>query len=262
MTAPVKVRNVVLGEGRPKICVPIVAKDDKELIEAANELLHLPADLVEWRADWYEKVSGLQEAEEAVSEGLTVLRQILGDRMPIIFTVRTRGEGGAASFPQEAYLSLIQTAIAGGQADLVDVEFFAGQQVTDTLIGRAHSQGIKVILSSHDFTKTPPLEEMTARLAAMEERGGDILKLAVTPWSPEDVLALLQATVKMRNNLSGRPLITMSMGGTGIISRLAGETFGSCMTFGCSQTASAPGQMDARELSQILEIVHRTMTER
>ena len=114
MTAPVKVRNVVLGEGRPKICVPIVAKDDKELIEAANELLHLPADLVEWRADWYEKVSGLQEAEEAVSEGLTVLRQILGDRMPIIFTVRTRGEGGAASFPQEAYLSLIQTAIAGG----------------------------------------------------------------------------------------------------------------------------------------------------
>ncbi len=260
MSVPVRVRNVVLGQGRPKICIPIVALDREGLIREAEEIRTLPADLVEWRADWYEVLKQPQKAQTAVNEGLGLLREILGEKMPVIFTVRTRPEGGAISLPAEDYVLLIRTALECGMADLVDMELFTAPEETDPLIGEAHSQGKKVILSSHDFKSTPPFEEMVSRLRAMEEKGGDILKLAVTPWSPEDVLSLLEATVKMKDNPSGCPLITMAMGGFGVVSRLTGEVFGSCMTFGCSRNQSAPGQIEAVPLARVLETIHQAMT--
>ena len=261
MTAPVRVRNVVLGQGRPKICIPIVARDREGLIQEAEEIKSLPADLVEWRADWYEEIGQSRKAQMAVNEGLSLLREILGEKMPVIFTIRTRGEGGAISLPAQGYVLLIRTALECGQMDLVDLELFTAPEETKALIDEAHDKGTKVILSSHDFKSTPPLDEMVSRLRTMEEKGGDILKLAVTPWSPEDVLALLEATVKMKDNPSGRPLITMSMGGFGVVSRLAGEIFGSCMTFGCSQSQSAPGQIEAVPLAQVLDTIHQAIGE-
>ena len=87
MTAPVRVRNVVLGQGRPKICIPIVARDREGLIQEAEEIKSLPADLVEWRADWYEEIGQSRKAQMAVNEGLSLLREILGEKMPVIFTM-------------------------------------------------------------------------------------------------------------------------------------------------------------------------------
>ena len=49
---PVKVRNVIIGKGRPKICVPIVAPTREEIIKDGEQFHHLAADLAEWRADW------------------------------------------------------------------------------------------------------------------------------------------------------------------------------------------------------------------
>lgn len=53
---PIMIRGVAIGEGIPKICVPIVGKTREEIVKAAAEIKTLPADLVEWRADWYEEV--------------------------------------------------------------------------------------------------------------------------------------------------------------------------------------------------------------
>ena len=58
---PVIVRNVSIGEGMPKICVPIVGKTEDEILQAAKEIVNVPADLVEWRADWYESVFEMQK---------------------------------------------------------------------------------------------------------------------------------------------------------------------------------------------------------
>ena len=66
------------------------------------------------------------------------------------------------------------------------------------------------------------------------------------------------ATVKAKEEISG-PIITMSMAGTGLISRISGEAFGSALTFGTAGKASAPGQMDAKELRQVLTLLHENM---
>ena len=122
----------------------------------------------------------------------------------------------------------------------------------------AHRHHVSVILSNHDFTATPDESEMLRRLQHMEELGADIAKIAVMPQSAGDVLTLLSATHKASQSLSC-PVITMSMKGTGLISRLSGEVFGSCMTFGSVGEASAPGQIEAGRLKDILAIIHENL---
>lgn len=98
-------------------------------------------------------------------------------------------------------------------------------------------------------------------LRRMQELNGDISKLAVMPHSAVDVIRLLSVTARMKETYADRPFITMSMGAQGLVSRLAGESFGSCVTFGCAGTASAPGQMEAETLSRILEAIHQSTAE-
>ena len=114
--------------------------------------------------------------------------------------------------------------------------------------------GVPVILSSHDFRKTPEPEELLLRLRTMERLGAGIAKLAVMPKSEKDVLALLAATREAADTVSC-PVITMSMGAMGVISRVSGRLTGSCMTFGSAGRASAPGQLPAGTLSEILEML-------
>ncbi len=87
-------------------------------------------------------------------------------------------------------------------------------------------------------------------------RGCDIAKIAVMPKSSADVLALLGATEEMKQLFPNCPVITMSMGRLGMVSRLCGETFGSALTFGSAARASAPGQVPALELRRTLELLH------
>ena len=93
----------------------------------------------------------------------------------------------------------------------------------------------------------------------MQELGADIPKIAVMPQSKRDVLTLLAATEEMVSEYANRPIITMSMAGTGLISRLCGEVFGSALTFGAVGKASAPGQMNALQLREILSMIHGSM---
>ena len=127
------------------------------------------------------------------------------------------------------------------------------------IIDGAHAAGVKVIASNHDFFKTPAKADIIYRLRKMQDMNADIPKIAVMPQNRKDVLTLLAATEEMATNYADRPIITMSMAGTGVISRLCGEVFGSSMTFGAAKKASAPGQMGVNDLSTVLDLLHKAM---
>lgn len=248
---PVIVRNVKIGEGIPKICVPVVGRTRAEIREAAKRIHTIGADIVEWRADWYEEVFVSDRVEETARE----LRDILGE-IPLLFTFRTAKEGGEKAIGKAAYVELNQRAAETGCIDLVDVEAFTGDDAVTAVIGTAHARGVKVVASNHDFHETPAKEEIVSRLRRMQEQGADILKIAVMPRDKKDVLVLLAATEEMYSDYADRPIITMSMGGPGVVSRLCGEVFGSAVTFGSAGKASAPGQVEAEELRRVLRLLH------
>lgn len=95
----------------------------------------------------------------------------------------------------------------------------------------------------------------------MRDLGADVLKLAVMPNTEDDVVRLLATTRKLANEKEMKPLVTMAMGETGKISRVAGELFGSTMTFGCVGQASAPGQIPVETLHTLLDVVHESLEE-
>lgn len=250
----VHVRNMVLGVGMPKICVPIVGRNEEEIVLQAGKIKEAGPDLAEWRADWFE---GVWE-KNRLRKILKLLRREL-DEMPLLVTFRTKQEGGEQEISVEDYEEFLGEVLSSGQADLVDVELFMGEELLTAVAEKAHEQGVKVVASSHDFEKTPPMREMTERLWRMEKAGADLLKLAVMPEDPGDVLTLFAVTWQMKERKEGQPVITMAMGGNGVVSRIAGEVFGSALTFGTVGKASAPGQVEAGELQRMLTLLHKNL---
>jgi 3-dehydroquinate dehydratase-1 len=251
---PVVVRNVKIGEGIPKICVPIVGVTREEILEAGKNISTIGADVVEWRVDWYEDIFEFEKVIETAKQ----LREVLGET-PILFTFRTSKEGGEKAIEKDAYVELNKKIAGTGYVDLVDVEAFTGDDAVKEVIAAAHENGVKVIASNHDFHKTPAKDDIVSRLCKMQELGADIPKIAVMPQNKKDVLTLLAATEEMSSEHADRPIITMSMAGTGVISRLCGEVFGSALTFGAVGKASAPGQMGVEDLKTALSLLHKSL---
>lgn len=248
MSSTVKIRNMTLGEGLPKICVPLTGSCLEKLRQEAGQIKNSPFDFVEWRADFYENIKELGAAKEA----LALLREVFRDQ-PILFTVRTDAEGGNMAVATEAYVKLLLYAVESGLADLVDVELSRGEDTMETIVSAARKAGVKVVASCHDFSRTPDKDTIVNTLCRMQKLGADVAKYAVMPQTARDVLVLLDATLTMKEEHSDTPVITMSMGPLGAISRVCGSVFGSAATFGAVGNASAPGQLPAGLLSTFLK---------
>lgn len=251
---PVEVRNIKIGEGIPKICVPIVGITKDEIISEAKTFDSIPVDVVEWRVDWFEGVFDVEKVIDVLAD----LRAALKDT-PILFTFRTSKEGGEKAVEPAVYAELNKAAAATGNVDLVDVEAFTGDEIVKDIIEEVHKCGVKVVASNHDFDKTPEKDDIVGRLRKMQDLGADIPKIAVMPQNKRDVLTLLAATEEMNREYADRPIITMSMAGNGVISRLCGEVFGSALTFGAAKKASAPGQMGVEDLNTVLHLLHKSL---
>lgn len=248
----VEIRDIRLGEGIPKICVPLVAKTKDEFLNSAEALEKINLDLVEVRIDHFEDVENIQEVKSLLKDLRDILKNI-----PILFTFRSLKEGGEKEVSVEYYKTLNIEIAKTGFVDLVDTELFTGDEVVKEIVDEVHKEGVKIVMSNHDFNKTPEREEIVRRLCRMQELNADLPKIAVMPKSAGDVLKLLCATNDMVTKYAETPIITMSMGGLGVISRIAGETFGSALTFGAAGKASAPGQVDVDSLVSVLDILHK-----
>ncbi|SFR81963.1 3-dehydroquinate dehydratase [Anaeromicropila populeti] len=243
------VKNVAIGEGIPKICASVTGAVREDILKETRNMLQAPVNLVEWRVDFFEA----HKESDRVKEMLCEMRKILGD-IPLLFTFRSKNEGGEADLPFDQYAQLNLTVAEEKLADLIDVELFYKEDQIPGLVKEIQKRGTLVVMSNHDFHKTPEKEEIILRLMKMQQLGADILKIAVMPQDEKDVLTLLEATNEMRR--LEQPVVTMSMGKTGSVSRIAGEVFGSAITFGTVGKASAPGQIPAHALKEVLGLLH------
>ncbi|WP_241093147.1 type I 3-dehydroquinate dehydratase [Xanthomonas bonasiae] len=251
-TKVLDVRGVRIGEGAPKTIVPITATTaDEALAQAARIAANADTDIAEWRIDYLDNAL---DGKALARLGPQVARALHGK--PLLLTFRTKAEGGARPIADADYGTLYATLLQARFADLLDVEMFRDAAVVQALVAQAHAAGVSVVMSSHDFQRTPDTAEIVARLQRQQALGADVLKIAVMPHDAGDVLKLLDATWQLRRS-SDRPLLTMAMGGTGVVSRLSGETFGQAMTFGMLGKASAPGQVEVGRLREVLDTIHQ-----
>lgn len=250
----------MFGEGRMKIALPVMGTEEQTLLQEVEECLKQKPDVIEWRIDHFLKKNcvlkdGKFWLRDIPAEFFETARKVLVlcTDCPLLVTFRTGYEGGEAFLSEEQYVELLTRIAKDRLADLIDVEryFLKSPGEGAKLCEWIRKQGIRVICSNHDFQKTPKRQEIVLRLSEMERMGADIAKIAVMPNSREDVLTLLSASLEADQKLS-IPVITMSMGEYGVISRLAGNVSGSCLTFACAGKASAPGQLPVHVVKEVL----------
>lgn len=250
MNKKLVIKGKVIGEGRPLVCVPIMEKGRQEILAEAKRLADVQTEMVEWRVDAFEEVNSLN----AIRDVLKSLGEIFTETI-FVYTFRSKAQGGLVELDEESIIDIHEVAAESKVVDLVDIEFFTSENKKSE-IQKLQKMGVSIIASHHDFQQTPDKDTMGILLEKMLAGGADIVKLAVMPKTRFDVLALLEVTAEFKENYSDVPLVTMSMGAMGGISRVAGEYFGSCITFGAGAKASAPGQIASEKLGTILKILH------
>ncbi len=247
----VTVRGKVIGGPSPLICLPLVAKKSDDLLQQARELILLKPDLLEWRIDDYQNVNDVTDCLAVLKE----LRTAIGD-IPLVFTCRIDLEGGLCKITQVKRLELITAAMDSGNVDIVDIELCNGQDFIEKVRKSAGINEVKLILSHHNFSETPDGDFIYNTLLKAQEMGADIAKLAAMPKKYADVLTLMSATNRARNEGVQVPMITISMGPEGGISRLAGGLFGSDITFAVGSKSSAPGQIPIADLKTGMALLY------
>lgn len=244
-----EIKGKEFGKGNYWICIPLVSKDTPTIVGDLSKIIDFKPDLIEWRVDFFEE---LQDLDKIIS----VLNSIkaLTINIPVIFTCRDITEGGRSSLSNEAKYRIFQEALKTGAIDLLDIELMSGVDYIASVRKIITQYDKKMILSYHNFYKTPSKKFIVEKLMEGERLGGDIVKVALMPNKSNDVLKLLSATEKASETI-GIPIITMSMGELGKVSRVWGSAFGSEVTFASMDQISAPGQIDFRHLKELIEII-------
>lgn len=245
------VKGKELGTGRPLICVPIMESTKEGIWREATRLQEQKVDMIEWRVDAFEDGISI----EAIEEVLQGLEGLMKDTV-LVYTFRTAKQGGLMSVADDVLHHIHMAGASSEAVDFVDVEYY-GMENVENEINSIHEAGSLVIGSHHNFSLTPSRDEIMYILESMEL--SDVVKLAVMPNGTEDVIRLLDCTNAYHKNYPNVPLITMAMGPVGAITRVAGEFFGSCVTFGAGETASAPGQLPMIQLDKVLNILHESI---
>lgn len=250
---PIQVGGRALAGGRlPAVCAPLVARERTALATETAAVAARQPDLLEWRVDFFEAIGDTAEVLRAAAG----LRAASGG-IPVLLTRRCAREGGQPiPIGEPAVLALYEALAASGTVDLLDYEMGNDAAHVAQVRALARRHGLPLVLSFHDFQRTPDAEELRARFEQAQRLEADVAKVAVMPQSMEDVHRLLGATLQASRTLS-IPVVSMAMGGLGAVTRLCGGAFGSALTFAVGAAASAPGQIPIDEVRATVAVLQR-----
>lgn len=245
----------IIGEGdQPLICTPLVGKNEEELISELKKVLEKKPDILEWRVDFYE---GIINTASVVAL-LKRIKKIAG-YLPVIFTIRSTREGGQPiPLSDRQIINLMETVCRNTDVEYIDCELSTLPENIARICRIAAANDTKVIASFHDFKQTPNRETLLGKFKEAQRYGADVVKLAVMANEPVDLLTLLDVTLEAKNIID-IPIITVSMGKYGVLSRIIGGIFGSSVTFAVGQKSSAPGQIPIEDLQLALDIVQKSI---
>lgn len=244
-----QIKQVEFGSGRPKLVVPLTAKTQTALITQARKAQASPAQIVEWRADLFEEY----ETKEELVAQLAILRHELPDKL-LLFTFRTKEEGGARALTLPDYKALCLLAARSHELDFIDLELrhveFLGRQFVNDI----KKESVCIIMSAHYFEGTPKDGHLLFQIGLMNQFQADIGKIAAMPKQLSDVLRMM-LIIERAKGINSLPLAMMSMGDLGKISRVASEAMGSVFTFGALEEVSAPGQIPIDDMQRFIELL-------
>ena len=216
------------------MCIPVIDKNVDDALKSAENALKV-ADIVEFRVDMLESVDKEDIAKMA--------------KYPSIITIRADWEGGEYTGDNDKRMELYKTAIENN-VKFIDIELKEEKNKELVEFRNSINSETKIIVSYHDFEKTPDYGELL-QIVKRELEIGDTAKFATMAKSKKDVLNILRIV----NEFEGK-IIGIGMGEEGKLTRILGVDFGSILTFSSMEgRSSAPGQVDVVKLKKIWELL-------
>lgn len=198
------------------------------------------ADVIEWRADFLDK-------NEILTVAPAVFEKFAGRE--ILFTLRTRGEGGQIDLTSEEYLAIIQDIQSIYHPDYIDFEFYSHREVFEQMLEFSN-----LVLSYHNLQETP--ENMMEILSELTSLSPKLVKVSVMAHNEQDVLDLMNYTRGFKTLNPEQDYVTISMGKVGKISRLTADLTGSSWSYASVGEESAPGQIPLENMRRIRELLN------
>ena len=236
----IKLGNLILN-GTPRIAVGMKDHADSQiLIDAKNKGL----DIVEIRIDQFSNLDKKYVLSEIAKF----------KKFPTIATIRSKKEGGNWRLSEEKRLELFKSIIP--KVDAVDVEL-SSKEILPKIVNFAHKHKKIVVISYHNFDRTPLTADLTKILDSARAIGADIVKIAVMALKRKDVQALARFTLSN----SDKNIITISMGAEGIVSRVLFPALGSLVTYAYVGESTAPGQLPYSNTFDMLRMLYQNYNE-
>ncbi|MBN1662400.1 MAG: type I 3-dehydroquinate dehydratase [Deltaproteobacteria bacterium] len=249
------------------ICIPVMGKTQTAAMKAVEKSAP-HCDMIELRMDLIPKadLSALIDRGREISPILKVLvtnrsASQSGKAPPVKEAgnedSRPSGSTGTVADGEKKRIALLKDAVAVG-CDYVDCELDTPETLRRELLSGIealhHRTGL--IVSDHDFKKTPPLAVLKKRFRSCVEAKADIVKIVTYARHPEDNLRILELVAYARKE--GLNIAAFCMGPHGTASRILAPLMGSCISYASLRRGleSAPGQLTVNEIKDIFYRLH------
>ncbi|WP_039068716.1 type I 3-dehydroquinate dehydratase [Staphylococcus shinii] len=235
-----------------KVDIAVTIAPEHELLQTTIEDLkqyQSSIDIIELRIDqWsvFDETHLAKIAEDIYNLNLN---------KKLLVTYRTKTQGGEGPLENDAYLNVLKRIIPLNYIDMIDIEYEEAMPIEKyhTVIDSAHQENLEVVLSQHNFKKTPKLEILKRLYYKMHQLESDYLKVAVMPHDKQDVLNLLNAMSETVDTVS-QNVVGIAMSKLGLISRTAQGLFGGSVSYGCLDAPKAPGQIHVEKLKEQIKL--------
>ena len=222
-----------------KLVVSVMPKSLEEA-QGIDAMRYIDADIIEWRADFLPKEAILQVAP-------AIFEKFAGREL--LFTLRTRAEGGEIDLSSEDYVQIIKDVAQLYQPEYLDFEYFAHKDVFEQMLDFPN-----LVLSYHNFQETP--DNMMEILSELTSLTPKVVKVSVMAHTEQDVLDLMNYTRGFKTLNPEQDYVTISMGKIGKVSRITSDVTGSSWSFASLDVVSAPGQISLSNMKKIREILN------
>jgi len=228
------------------ICVPIKENTQKMALKRLFQIKG-KADLAEI---WLDQIKDLD------------LKNLLKKApLPVICVCKKPSEKGSFEGSYSEIADILLEAVKN-DAEYVDVPLKMPKNLSNKIFQYCHrskviGQKSKVILSFHDFKKTPPFSKMLKITREMKKRGADIVKIAVMAKSIQDTFSIIFLARQLQSEKI--PHILISIGKKGILSRVITPFLGGTIMFAplFKNQASASGQLTVDELKKAWALIKK-----
>jgi 3-dehydroquinate dehydratase-1 len=214
-----------------KICASIAAENISGLVAQAKKAFDTGADFVEARLDFL-------AAEQVVEASERI------DKDRSIFTLRPKSQGGRFPGSEEERIKLLRR-LAEKRPMLLDIELETLQR-NDNLADYLELASIPILVSWHDFEKTPPNDSLADRILEMRLYS-NYIKVVTTAGSIDDAIRLM---LLYENAIGIHPII-FAMGELGVLTRVLCTLYGAPFTYAAIEKAVAPGQLTIAQMRQL-----------